>query len=231
MRTLQLYITNRSTLGFGNYLFQIVPRISRLVFRPINDASHARLNASFHYDTSNELFAAFLSPDMNYSSALWSGDDDPNESLESAQHRKVRNILQKARISSSDHILDIGCGWGHLALEAVRTTGCLVTGITLSSEQKTLAEKRIEAAGLQDRIRIILCDYRDAPRPEGGYDRVVSVEMLEHVGSEYMDDFFRSISRLLKPEGGVMVIQGITIINKVGNRPLTKDDLEGMIYS
>jgi cyclopropane-fatty-acyl-phospholipid synthase len=179
----------------------------------VNNLALASMNASFHYNSSNELFGAFLSPDMNYSSALWSGA--PEESLESAQMRKIRNIIDKARISSSDHVLDIGCGWGSLAMEAAKTTGCRVTGLTLSSEQKTLAEKRIKSAGLDNLITIILCDYRKAPRPEGGYDRVVSVEMLEHVGDEYMNSYFQSISELLKPVGGVMVVQGITMINMV----------------
>lgn len=150
---------------------------------------------------------------MNYSNAIWS--NDPDESLETAQIRSVHNIIRLANISSSDHILDIGCGWGHLAMEAVRLTGCRVTGITLADEQKALAEKRIKAAGLDDRITILLCDYRNAPKPPGGYDRVVSVEMVEHVGAKYMKGFFGKISSLLKPEGGVLVMQAITTNNLV----------------
>ena len=173
------------------------------------------MNASFHYDTSNELFSSFLSPDMNYSSALWS--QDPDESLETAQRRKVHNIIDKARISSSHHVLDIGCGWGDLAMEAVEKTGCRVTGLTLSAEQKHLAEKRIKEAGLEDSITILLCDYRRAPRPENGYDRIVSVEMLEHVGNKFMNQYFEAISRLLNKEVGIMVVQGITLINSVSN--------------
>lgn len=184
-----------------------------MLFLPTNTITHSRSNVTFHYDTSNELFSAFLSPDMNYSNGIWS--NNPNESLETAQTRSVHNILQKAQISASDHILDIGCGWGHLAIEAVRLTGCRVTGITLASEQKTLAEKRIKAAGYEDRITILLCDYRNAPMPEGGYDRIVSVEMVEHVGAKYMNSFFGTISRLLKPVGGVLVMQAITTNNLV----------------
>lgn len=154
---------------------------------------------------------------MNYSSAIWSGD--ASETLEAAQKRKVHNIIGKARIESTHHVLDIGCGWGNLAIEAVKATGCRVTGLTLATEQKALAEERIKAAGLEDRITILLCDYRQAPKPEGGYDRVVSVEMLEHVGDKFMNQYFESISGLLKKDGGVMVIQGITIINPVSIRP------------
>ncbi len=215
---LQLYLANRGALGFsgGSLLHQLLPRLSALLFSPSNDVTHARMNASFHYDTSNEHFSSFLSPDMNYSSALWS--QDPEESLESAQRRKVRNIIEKARISASHHVLDIGCGWGDLAMEAAKTTGCRVTGLTLSAEQKQLAEKRIREAGLEDQITILLYDYRNAPRPEGGYDRIVSVEMLEHVGNKYMNSYFEAISDLLTNEDGVMVVQGITLINPVSAR-------------
>jgi cyclopropane-fatty-acyl-phospholipid synthase len=206
---------NKEVLGVsaGGWMQRLVPSLTYFFFGPNNDIKHAKKNASFHYDTSNEHFASFLSADMNYSSALWSGDQ--NETLETAQRRKVHNIIDKARISATDHVLDIGCGWGDLAMEAVKKTGCRVTGLTLSSEQKELAEKRIAEAGLQDSITILLCDYRNAPRPDGGYDRVVSVEMLEHVGDAYMNQYFESISRLLKDSGGIMVVQGITIINSV----------------
>ncbi|KAF2263054.1 cyclopropane-fatty-acyl-phospholipid synthase [Lojkania enalia] len=209
-----IYIQNWETFGSGNPFFQIIPRFFRLL-RPTNDPAHALKNASFHYDTSNDLFTGFLSPDLNYSCALWS--PEPGESLETAQMRKVRNIINLARISSTDHILDIGGGWGSLAIEAVRMTGCRVTAISLSKEQKTLFDKRVQEVGYSDRIEMIICDYRKTPRPESGYDRIVSVEMLEHVGREHMDEYFSTISHLLKPEGGVMVIQGITMINKFSN--------------
>ncbi|KAF2186649.1 cyclopropane-fatty-acyl-phospholipid synthase [Zopfia rhizophila CBS 207.26] len=210
-----IYIKNWDILGNGNPIFQLIPKLFRLV-RPTNDPAHALKNASFHYDTSNDLFAGFLSPDMNYSSALWSADDHL-ESLEAAQIRKVHNIIKKARISSNDHVLDIGGGWGSLAIEAVKLTGCKVTATTLSKEQKAMFEERAKAAGCADRIEVILCDYRSTPKPPGGYDRVVSVEMLEHVGKEHMDEYFASISKLLKDEGGRMVVQGITVINKLHN--------------
>lgn len=196
----------------GSLLYTFLPRAAQYL-SPANDTINALKNASFHYDTSNKHFAGFLSPDMNYSSAIWSGE--PGESLESAQRRKVQNILDKADISSTDHVLDIGCGWGNLAITAVQQTGCRVTGLTLSAEQKTLAEERIKAAGLQDKITILLCDYRKAPVPEGGYDRIISIEMLEHVGDKFMNTYFEHISKYLKPNGGRMVVQGITKINSV----------------
>lgn len=215
IRLVQLYIANRGRLGFstGSILQRAIPQVMRLVFQPTNDLTHAKMNASFHYDTSNVLFSSFLSADMNYSSAIWSQDKD--ESLEAAQERKIQTLLGKARISATDHVLDIGCGWGHLAIEAVKKTGCRVTGVTLSAEQRQLAQERIREAGLEDKITILLCDYRQVPRPEGGFDRIISVEMLEHVGDKFMNEYFASISSLLKDKGGVMVIQGITFIKPV----------------
>jgi cyclopropane-fatty-acyl-phospholipid synthase len=127
-------------------------------------------------------------------------------------------VIDKAEIKTHHHVLDIGGGWCFLAIEAVKRTGCRVTVTTLSVEQKALGERKIKEEGLEDRVRVLLVDYRDTPLLEGGkkrYDRVVSVEMLEHVGKEFMDGFFGAIDRLLDPEGGVMVTQGITIINRV----------------
>lgn len=125
-------------------------------------------------------------------------------------------MIKKARLQSTHHLLDIGCGWGDLIIEAARLTGCKATGITLSEEQKSLADERIREAGLQDRIRVLLCDYRNAPRPESGYyDRVISIGMFEHVGAEYMDQYSEVISQLLPPEDGVLVIDGITKIQPV----------------
>lgn len=153
---------------------------------------------------------------MNYSCAHWDGD--PHESLHSAQNRKIRNLLQKAQISSSHHVLEIGCGWGDLAIKAAQTTGCRVTGLTLSDKQKSLADQRIKEARLEDRVEILLCDYRDISGPDNKdlfYDRVISVGMFEHVGPEYLDQYFAAISRLLHPTHGLMVIDGITMTNKV----------------
>ncbi|PTB68462.1 cyclopropane-fatty-acyl-phospholipid synthase [Trichoderma citrinoviride] len=192
-----LYVKNQHVIGAsgGNFLYTLIPRAAHYLI-PSNDTTNALKNASFHYDTSNNHFAGFLSPDMNYSSAIWSGE--PGESLESAQRRKIQNILDKAEISPSHHVLDIGCGWGNLAITAVQQTGCRVTGLTLSKEQK---------------ITILLCDYRKAPVPKGGYDRIISIEMLEHVGDKYMNKYFQHISNYLVLKGGRMVVQGITRIN------------------
>lgn len=134
--------------------------------------------------------------------------------------RKMHSILHKAKVTADDHVLDIGCGWGGLAIEAVKRTGCRVTGLTLSAEQKTLADVRIKAAGLEDRISILLCDYRNTPRPGNGYDKIISVGMFEHVGPELMDKYFETISRLLKNDRGIVVIDGITKTNPVCFLPI-----------
>jgi len=157
---------------------------------------------------------------MSYSCAIWD-TTGKEETLEEAQRRKVHNIIDKADIKPEHHILDIGGGWAYLAIEAVKKTGCKVTVITLSIEQKILGEKRVEKAGLKDRIEILLCDYRQTPKPSpAGFDRIISVEMVEHVGEEYMETYFRKISELLNQENGIMVVQGITRKNKVSPHTL-----------
>ncbi|RDA85740.1 hypothetical protein CP532_5955 [Ophiocordyceps camponoti-leonardi (nom. inval.)] len=209
----RLYIANLDTLdqSIDITFSQLLPLAARSLY-PGNVPAKSRLDIAFHYDESNEVFSNFLSEDMSYSSAIWSGEED--ESLESAQLRKVQRIIDRARISSSHHVLDIGCGWGHLTIQAVKQTGCRVTGVTLSQEQKQFVEERVIAAGLEDKIDIVLCDYREAPRIKGGYDQVISIEMLEHVGNNFLSRFFLVISTLLNPETGVMVVQASTIYRK-----------------
>ncbi len=161
------------------------------------------------------MFAAFLSEDMTYSCPIWRSINDPksaSEPLEEAQQRKLQYFICQAKIKASDHVLEIGTGWGSFAIAAVRTTGCKVTTITLSKEQKVLAEERIAAAGYADHIKVLLCDYRALPTPTGAlYDKVVSIEMLEAVGREYLDVYFQCVHRLLKPHGGIAVFQCITM--------------------
>ena len=161
------------------------------------------------------MFAAFLSDDMTYSCPIWQSLSDPknqHESLESAQETKLQYFISAAKIKSSDHVLEIGTGWGSFAIAAVRTTGCRITSLTLSREQKELADERITAAGYTDRIEVLLCDYRALPTPrEGLYDKVVSIEMLEAVGREYLDLYFDCVNKLLKTEGGIGVFQCITM--------------------
>ncbi len=161
-------------------------------------------NIREHYDLSNDFFATFLDPSMTYSSALFETDSD---SLEQAQRNKIQAIIEKAAISSVDHVLEIGCGWGSFAIEAVKQTGCRVTGITLSQEQLSFARQRVQETGLEDRIDLQLRDYRHI---EGRYSKIVSIEMLEAVGHAGLKSFFAACDQALRP-GGKAVIQVITI--------------------
>jgi cyclopropane-fatty-acyl-phospholipid synthase len=164
----------------------------------------SRKNIREHYDLSNDFFKLFLDETMMYSCALYAG---PEQSAVDAQRNKLQAIIRKAHITASDHVLEIGSGWGGFALEAARTTGCRVTSITLSEEQLKFARDRARAAGLADRVHFEFCDYRQAV---GTYDKIVSIEMLEAVGHEHFGTFFAACERLLKPDGCV-VLQVITI--------------------
>jgi cyclopropane-fatty-acyl-phospholipid synthase len=169
-----------------------------------NTVKNSRENIKAHYDLSNDMFGLFLDESMMYSSAIYPKEDS---SLNQAQLTKIQAIIDRAEIKSSDHVLEIGSGWGGFAIEAVRRTGCRITTITLSTEQKRLAEERIKAAGLADKIEVRLIDYR---KVSGSFDKIVSIEMIEAVGKEFLGEYFAAISKLLKP-GGRAVIQAITI--------------------
>ncbi|XP_038722458.1 tuberculostearic acid methyltransferase UfaA1-like isoform X1 [Tripterygium wilfordii] len=171
-----------------------------------NSLTQARRNISRHYDLSNELFALFLDETMTYSCALFKSEE---EDLKSAQMRKISRLIEKARVDKNHEILEIGCGWGSLAIEVVKQTGCKYTGITLSEEQLKFAKKRVSEAGLQDRIRFLLCDYRQLPKTYK-YDRIISCEMIEAVGHEYMKEFFGCCESVLA-EDGLLVLQFISI--------------------
>ena len=187
------------------------------LLRRANTLSNALLNISAHYDISNEMFAAFLSEDMTYSCPIWKAKSEMKqgereESLEEAQMRKLDRFIDNARIKKNDHVLEIGTGWASFAMRAVQRTGCRITSLTLSREQKDLADTRIADAGLTENIEVLLCDYRALPMPkEGPYDKIVSIEMLEAVGREFLSTYFECIHKLLKPEGGIAVFQCITI--------------------
>ncbi|KAI9651464.1 MAG: hypothetical protein M1829_002805 [Trizodia sp. TS-e1964] len=210
----KIFILNRSRLSNATTLTSSISNGISNLARGTNTMSTSRLNVSAHYDISNEMFAAFLSEDMTYSCPIWLPKSNPKcstETLESAQYRKLERFVKNAKIKYSDHVLEIGTGWGSFAIQAVKTTGCKVTTLTLSTEQKELAEKRISAAGYSDRIEVLLCDYRALPTPRVPYDKVVSIEMLENVGREYLSTYFECIDRLLKKDGGIAVFQCITM--------------------
>ncbi|KAM0716087.1 hypothetical protein Q7P37_008601 [Cladosporium fusiforme] len=213
----KLFILNRAYLSNGStFTSNLAGQIAGFI-RSTNTLTNARLNISAHYDISNEMFAAFLSPDMTYSCPIWLPKSDPKssqETLEQAQYRKLQRFIDNANIKSTDHVLEIGTGWGSFAILASSQTGCRVTSLTLSIEQKELAEERIAAAGLQDKIRVLLCDYRSLPAPAceaDKYDKAVSIEMLEAVGAEYLETYFRCIDTQLKSASGVAVFQCITM--------------------
>lgn len=210
---------NRGELEKNTFISTLFHRLVA-VARPANSPAVALNNASAHYDLSNEIFSAFLSEDMTYSCPIWRVPypfsklpvgmaEDNDETLETAQMRKITYIIQNARITETDHVLEIGTGWGSFAIEAVRRTNCRITSLTLSLEQKLLAEKRIREAGLSHRITILLSDYRCLPPQR--YDKIISVEMVEHVGRSCLATYFRCIDRLLKTDGGIAVLQSSTM--------------------
>ncbi|XP_048548739.1 uncharacterized protein LOC125528291 isoform X1 [Triticum urartu] len=170
-----------------------------------NTATQTRRNISRHYDLSNDFFSLFLDKSMTYSCAVFKME---NESLEAAQQRKLSLLIEKAKIKRGHHVLDIGSGWGSLAIQAVKQTGCKYTGVTLSAEQHKYAERKVREAGLEDHITFLLCDYRKIPPSK--YDAIISCGMIEHVGHEYMDEFFACCESYLA-EDGILVLQFISI--------------------
>jgi cyclopropane-fatty-acyl-phospholipid synthase len=164
-----------------------------------NARRQARRNVHEHYDLSNAFYRRFLDEDLQYSCAYF---ERPDESLEDAQAHKSRHIEAKLLLGEGLKVLDVGCGWGGLALRIARETGASVDGVTLSEEQLALARMRAEAAGMAGRVRFSLTDYRDVAGP---YDRVVSVGMFEHVGRANFDAYFGQIARLLADDGVALV--------------------------
>jgi cyclopropane-fatty-acyl-phospholipid synthase len=169
-----------------------------------NTRAGSRRNIAAHYDLGNDLFELFLDRSMMYSSAIYARVD---ESLEDAQFRKLDRICRKLQLSGDSKVVEIGTGWGGFALHAARHYGAHVTTTTISREQHALAEKRVQEAGLGERITLLLRDYREM---HGQYDALVSIEMIEAIGHQYLDTYFAKVASLLKPEG-MALIQAITI--------------------
>lgn len=160
-----------------------------------NSLRKSRDNIREHYDLSNEFFRLWLDPTMTYSSGYF---DPPELSLEAAQEKKYARLCEKLHLVASDHVLEIGSGWGGFSIYAAKTYGCRITTITISEQQYEEAVVRIEKAGLQDLINLQLRDYRTLT---GQYDKIASIEMLEAVGDRYVDGFFAHCEALLKPRG------------------------------
>lgn len=169
-----------------------------------NTRSGSRGNIAAHYDLGNEFFRLFLSEDLMYSSALWT---EPDDTLERASTRKLDAICRKLDLRATDRVVEIGTGWGGFAIHAARHFGCHVTTTTISREQHALASERVARAGLRDRVSVLLEDYRDLA---GQYDKLVSIEMIEAVGAEFLDTYFAKLAALLAP-GGRALLQAITI--------------------
>lgn len=203
---LTLGILNRPHLNLNlpglRRMTQLADR--RLHLSRRNTSNQARENIHNHYDLGNDFFRLFLDQTLTYSCAYFS---NPEQSLAEAQHNKYLMLCEKARVGRDDHVLEIGSGWGGFAIYAARNYGCRVTSVTTSEEQLALAQRRVEGAGLADQIEIVLCDYREI---SGQYDAVVSIEMLEAVGAEYLPTFFKKVDESLKP-GARAAIQVITV--------------------
>lgn len=174
-----------------------------------NTRTGSRRNIAAHYDLGNAFFRLFLSPDLMYSSGIWADDGHTPEqdSLERASIRKLDRICRKLDLKPGDHVVEIGTGWGGFAVHAAQRYGCRVTTTTISREQHALAAQRVAEAGLEDRVTLLLEDYRDLT---GTYDKLVSIEMIEAIGAQYLDTYFAKIGSLLKPDG-LALIQAITI--------------------
>lgn len=185
------------------FLLWPIQRLGPLM--PRTTRSRGRKQIAAHYDLGNELFSLFLDESMNYSAALFRAG--AGETLEEAQRAKMDQIADQLDLGPEVHLLEIGTGWGGLAVHLARTSGCRITTTTISREQARLARRRVAEAGLEDRIEVVETDYRDLT---GSYDRLVSIEMIEAVGWRDFPTYFAKCSSLLKPDGS-MLLQAITI--------------------
>jgi len=193
------------------------PTLKGLHWLNRNTPEGSRKNISAHYDLGNDLFELFLDPSLMYSSAIYQA---PESTLDEASAYKLNVICRKLELKPSDQVLEIGTGWGGFAIHAAKHYGCHVTTTTISAEQLALAKQRVEAEGLQDRITLLFDDYRDL---SGQYDKLVSIEMIEAVGPQFLPSYFGQISQLLKPEG-LALIQAINMPEQRYQRALKNVD-------
>jgi len=194
-------ISGSNVQTFSLNLLKIYNKLSH--FKRANTVEGSRKNISEHYDLNNDFFASFLDPTMTYSSAYFYKD---GLSLQEAQIAKYDRLCRQLHLKPTDHVLEIGSGWGGNAIYMAKTYGCRVTSLTISEEQHKLAVERVAAEGLSDRVSIELKDYREL---DGTFDKIVSVEMLEAVGFNFMDVYFKKCHDLLK-KNGILAIQVIT---------------------
>ncbi|TAJ19070.1 MAG: class I SAM-dependent methyltransferase [Planctomycetota bacterium] len=215
----RLFVRNRAVL---DGLDGRMAALARPLWRALhalrrNTLTGSRANIAAHYDLSNDFFALFLDDTLTYSCGLY---ERPGASLREASLAKIDRILDRLALAPSDHLLEIGSGWGALAERAAATRGCRVTTTTISRQQHAYAAQRFARAGLGGRVTLLDADYR---RLEGRYDKLVSVEMIEAVGSAYLDEFFARCGALLAPRGR-MVLQAITISDQHHDQALRSVD-------
>jgi len=185
-----------------NLLARVALKVSHWARR--NTTTRSRENISAHYDLGNDFFSLFLDPSMMYSSAVY---PTPDSDLATAAQHKLRLICEDLELTAEDHLVEIGTGWGGMAIFAAEHYGCRVTTTTISREQFDYTVAAVADKGLQDRITVLFDDYRDL---QGRFDKLVSIEMIEAVGHQFYDTYFATVSRLLKPHGKA-VIQAITM--------------------
>ena len=186
-------------------------------FAKRNSVAGSRKNIHEHYDLSNELFQTFLDPRMMYSAAFFETED---ATLEDASTAKLERICRKLNLQATDHVIEIGTGWGGFAIYAAENFGCQVTTTTISDRQYDLAMERVREKNLQDKITLLKNDYRDLT---GQFDKLVSIEMIEAVGADYLPAYLKKCADLLKPEGSLL-IQAITINDQIYDRALGEVD-------
>lgn len=191
----------------GGYHWLSKPILKMLHWLNSNTTEGSRKNIAAHYDLGNDLFQLFLDPTMMYSSAIFNRD---TKTLQEASELKLKVICEKLDLKPTDHVVEIGTGWGGFAIYAATHYGCKITTTTISKQQYTLAKQRVEATGLSDKITLLLEDYRHL---SGQFDKLVSIEMIEAVGHQFYDTYFAKVSRLLKPNG-LALIQAITIADQ-----------------
>ncbi len=203
--TLRLFLRNLEALDIENSLTQLARLPARLRhLSRLNNRRGSESNIHAHYDLGNDFYRLFLGESWAYSCGYWRTGA---KSLEQAQQAKIDRLIKMLKLDANDHLLEIGCGWGTLAIRAAQTTGCRVTAITVSRQQYELASKRVADCGLTNRVEIRYCDYRDV---SGRFSKIVSVEMIEAVGYEFLDEFFQLCAERLAP-GGRVALQSITI--------------------
>lgn len=206
---IRLMCLNQSVMDAleGGYEWLTKPLMKTLHWLNSNTAEGSRKNIAAHYDLGNDMFSLFLDTTMMYSSAIFASE---TSTLLDASNLKLKTICDKLDLKATDHVVEIGTGWGGFAIYAAIHYGCKITTTTISKQQYELAKSRVQAAGLEDQITLLLEDYRDLT---GTFDKLVSIEMVEAVGHQYYDTYFAKVGALLKPNG-LALIQAITIADQ-----------------